>query len=125
MNIFTNLLSLHGYVADPHLFDDDHSPRYASELGNGAASKRFFGSFGQLKDSSRLQAQPQRIRLVTLDRDMTFEEFARKFPSDVDPRVFAAINRVEDPTRTIPAGSQLKRIEGKAAGSQTAGPTPQ
>ena len=89
------------------------------------AFDKFFGSFGQLKDSSRLQAQPQRIRLVTLDRDMTFEEFARKFPSDVDPRVFAAINRVEDPTRTIPAGSQLKRIEGKAAGSQTAGPTPQ
>lgn len=45
MNIFTNLLSLHGYV-DPHQLDDDRDERYAPELGNRAASRQFFGSLG-------------------------------------------------------------------------------
>ena len=50
MNIFTNLLLLHGHITDPHLFDDDRSERYASELGNRAASQKFFGSLGHGRD---------------------------------------------------------------------------
>ena len=85
----------------------------------------FFGSFATLRDRARLDAQPQRIRLVTLDREMTLEEFARRWPSDVDPRILAVFNRIEDPKLPLPAGRQLKRIEGKRAGSQTAGPSAQ
>lgn len=89
------------------------------------AFESFFGSFASLRDRTRLDAQPQRIRLVQLDRPMSFDEFARRWPSDVDSRVLAAINRVEDPGLPLPAGTTLKRIEGKKAGSQTAGPAPQ
>jgi predicted Zn-dependent protease len=85
----------------------------------------FFGSFATLRDRSRLEVQPQRIRLVRLDRSMSFEEFARRWPSDVDPRVLAAINRIGDPSLPLAAGTTLKRIEGKRTGSQTAGPAPQ
>mgnify|MGYP003584035253 FL=1 len=59
MNIFTNLLSLHGYV-DPHQLDDEREERYAPELGNAAASRKFFGSLGHAcaQDEQRDAARP-------------------------------------------------------------------
>jgi len=82
----------------------------------------FLGSFKSLKDRARLQAAPQKIRIVELPEAMTFEQYRSRWPSDVDPQLYALINGVEDPTRTIPAGTLLKQIEGKRAGAQTAGP---
>lgn len=48
MNIFTNLLFLQGYLADPHLFDEDDD-RYSRGYGNRAASDEFFAHLGHAK----------------------------------------------------------------------------
>ena len=48
MNIFTNLLFLQGYLADPHLFDEDDD-RYSRGYGNRAASDEFFPHLGHAK----------------------------------------------------------------------------
>jgi len=48
MNIFTNLLFLQGYLADPHLFDEDDD-RYTRGYGNRAASDEFFPHLGHAK----------------------------------------------------------------------------
>lgn len=48
MNIFTNLLFLQGYLADPHLFDEDDD-RYSRGYGNRAASDEFFAPLGHAK----------------------------------------------------------------------------
>jgi hypothetical protein len=48
MNIFTNLLFLQGYLADPHLFDEDDD-RYSRGYGNRAASDEFFTHLGHAK----------------------------------------------------------------------------
>ena len=84
----------------------------------------FLGSFATLKDPKRLNVQVQRLRVVELPRAMTFEEFERANPADADPRLAALINRIDDPARTLPAGTLLKRIEGKKAGPQAIGIQP-
>ena len=48
MNIFTNLLFLQGYLADPYLFDEDDD-RYSRGYGNRAASDEFFAHLGHAK----------------------------------------------------------------------------
>jgi len=88
----------------------------------GSAFDQFLGSFKTLKDRNRLAAEPQKIALVELPEPMSFEEFRSRWPSDVDPELLALINRVDDPSRVLPAGTLLKRIEGKRAGAQTARP---
>jgi predicted Zn-dependent protease len=84
----------------------------------------FLESFARLRDRARLGVQAQRVRIVELDRAMSLEKFQRKYPSDVDPRVLSLINDAYDPEVEMPAGTLLKRIEGKRAGSPTAGAGP-
>ena len=55
MNIFTNLLFLQGYLADPHLFDEDDD-RYSRGYGNRAASDEFFAHLGHAKGGSAQDA---------------------------------------------------------------------
>ncbi|KAB2969403.1 MAG: M48 family metalloprotease [Thermoanaerobaculia bacterium] len=86
------------------------------------AFERTLGSFATLKDRARLEARPQQVRVVELTALTTFDEFRRSHPADLEPRLYELINRVDDPARPIPAGTLLKRIEGKRAGPQTAGP---
>jgi len=86
------------------------------------AFERTLGSFAALKDRARLEVQPQRVRLVELSAPATFAEFRRRYPSELDPRLYELINRIDDPARTMPAGTLLKRVEGRPAGTQTAGP---
>ena len=52
MNIFTNLLFLQGYLADPHLFDEDDD-RYSRGYGNRAASDEFFAHLGHAKGAAQ------------------------------------------------------------------------
>jgi predicted Zn-dependent protease len=68
-------------------------------------------SFGRLTDPSALRVQPLTLTLVTTDRDMTLEEFAARFPSQVDVDQLALLNR-RRPDETIPAGTTLKRVVG-------------
>ncbi|GMU66597.1 MAG: peptidase M48 [Acidobacteriota bacterium] len=89
------------------------------------AFEKSLASFKALKDKSKLGAEAQVVRVVELPQAMTFEEFLRRYPSDVDARQMALMNRIDDPTRQLPAGTKLKRIEGRKAGEQTAGPAPQ
>jgi predicted Zn-dependent protease len=77
----------------------------------------FLASFAPLGGSQR-DVQPQRLRVVRLDSPMTFEEFLRRHPSDERREVLELINGVEDPNRTLPAGTLLKRVEGRAVGTQ-------
>jgi predicted Zn-dependent protease len=76
----------------------------------------FLGSFARLTERARLDAQPQRLGIVELERAMSFEEFQRRYPSDADPRVLALINGIADPAATLPAGTRLKRVEGRRVG---------
>lgn len=73
-------------------------------------------SFARLTDRARLDVRPQRVALVELPRAMRFDEFLRRYPSEVDARVLALINGIEDPGATLPAGRLMKRIEGKRYG---------
>ena len=81
-------------------------------------------SFARLRDRARLSVAPQRIRIVELSRPMSLETFQRKQPSDVDPRILGLINDAYDPEAELPAGTLLKRVEGKRAGRATRGAGP-
>ena len=68
-------------------------------------------SFGRLTDRRYLDVSPKRVDMVTLDRNMTIEEFARRYPSTVDTATLAILNHA-DPGETLEAGKEYKRIVG-------------
>jgi len=74
------------------------------------------GSFAALTDPDRLNAQPQRIELVRLPSTMSFDEFARRYPSDVPIERLALINGIDNRGASIPAGTAMKQIKGKRVG---------
>jgi predicted Zn-dependent protease len=80
-------------------------PRYRSLL-SGA-----LGSFSPLRERWALEAQPRRVAIVTLERDMTLAEFTRRYPSTVPDATVALINQVE-PGGTLAAGRLAKRVVG-------------
>ncbi|MFC3552284.1 hypothetical protein ACFOLC_14865 [Lysobacter cavernae] len=59
MNIYTNLLSLHGYITDPHLFDEAQ-PRYSQGYGNRVASEKFFAPLGHAQSDKATPAAAPR-----------------------------------------------------------------
>ncbi len=73
-------------------------------------------SFNRLADRAALSVQPLRLQIVRLDRAMTLEQFAQRYPSQVSDAQLALINQVE-PGETLQAGRSLKRVVG--------GPLPQ
>jgi len=74
---------------------------------------RAIGSFDRLTDSAMLSVQPQRLKLVTVPRAMSLDEFQRLYPSDLSLETLALINRVER-TGQFRAGQQVKRVVGAA-----------
>jgi predicted Zn-dependent protease len=54
------------------------------------------GSFSELKDSSALNAQPARIKVVHVDQPMSVAEFKGKYPSSAKDATVALINGVEE-----------------------------
>lgn len=68
------------------------------------------GSFRQLTDPVALGRQPVHLRIVTLPRAMTVEEFYRQYPSPVKIEVIQAINGVAA-GQTMPAGMLAKRVQ--------------
>jgi predicted Zn-dependent protease len=68
------------------------------------------GSFAQLTDPQALAAQPNRLRIVTLDRPMTLTQFHQAYPSAIPLEELSIINQITDPNRTIPAGQLVKRV---------------
>lgn len=68
-------------------------------------------SFNRLTDSNLLSVQPQHIKIVTIDRNMSLEEFNRRYPSDISIEVLALINKVEL-NGQLQKGQKVKRIVG-------------
>jgi predicted Zn-dependent protease len=79
--------------------------------GYDAAFRRTFNSFDRLTDPAALSVQPARIEVVRLDRAMTLEQFAERYPSSVPIATLELINGVESGA-TIPAGESVKRVVG-------------
>jgi len=78
---------------------------YDSTLGEAT------GSFQRLKDPKALNVQPARIELVRLDRDMSVQEFHRRYPSSVDAQTIAIMNGVDE-GGTFERGRSVKRVVG-------------
>jgi predicted Zn-dependent protease len=73
--------------------------------------------FGRLRDRQQLNVKPPTIDLVKLDRDMTLEEFQRRYPSDIEIERLAVLNHVR-PGETLAAGTYAKRVRGFDPGPQ-------
>ncbi|MGQ0642774.1 MAG: M48 family metalloprotease, partial [Gemmatimonadaceae bacterium] len=82
--------------------------RYASYQNVFRAS---IGSFSQLTDPAALNAQPARIELVTLPRDMTIDTFIQTYPSSISPQDVMLLNDAPTGT-TLRAGKLVKRVVG-------------
>lgn len=76
-----------------------------------ALFQRSLGSFDRVTDPRVLDVQPRRVQLVTIDRAMTIEQFAARYPSTVPLETLAIINAVEE-GESIPSGTTLKRVVG-------------
>ena len=70
-----------------------------------------FESFARVTDRAVLAVQPARVRIVTIDRPMTFADFSTRYPSSAAPELVAVINAV-DAGSTLPAGTVMKQIVG-------------
>jgi predicted Zn-dependent protease len=66
-------------------------------------------SFSRLDDPKALNVKPQRLRLVKLSKEMTLEEFDKKYPSVVEMKLLALINHAQ-PGERLPAGTLVKRV---------------
>ena len=76
-----------------------------------AAAERALVSFQRLTDRIALRVQPLRLSIVTLERAMTVEAFAKQYPSQVSVEMLALINQVER-GQTMRAGRLVKRVVG-------------
>ncbi|MEO1365846.1 MAG: M48 family metalloprotease [Acidobacteriota bacterium] len=84
---------------------------------NERALEDALASFERLTDRQYLNVQGMRIELVRLDRDMSIEEFQRRYPSDIDLARLAVMNGVEA-GGTLERGQRVKRVVGFNPGSQ-------
>jgi predicted Zn-dependent protease len=69
-------------------------------------------SFRPLTDREALNVQPWRLDIVTVDRTMTPEEFARRFSGPVDASGIALLNQVDQGGRLM-ARNVAKRVVGQ------------
>jgi predicted Zn-dependent protease len=67
------------------------------------------GSFKQVSDQNILNVQPNKLRIVTLDQDMTLQEFYQKYPSVVPVETVAMINQVNTGDR-LSKGQRVKQV---------------
>ena len=74
-------------------------------------------SFNQLRNQAALNAQPAKVELVKLTKEMTLEQFNAQYPSTISIEELAIINEVESPATAIPVGRTVKRVVGGRAGT--------
>ncbi len=86
-------------------------PGYETVLADVAAS------FSPVKDKAVLGVEPLRIELVTTDREMSWEEFDRRYPSAVPLATLQLINHAE-PGDRVAAGRRVKRVVGRRVGGE-------
>jgi predicted Zn-dependent protease len=73
------------------------------------------GSFTRLTDQAALNAQPNRLTTIRLDRAMTLAAFNQRYPSTIPIAELAIINQVDGANSTLPAGAYAKRVSGGTA----------
>jgi predicted Zn-dependent protease len=66
-------------------------------------------SFSRLNDPKALNVKPRRLRLVKLTKEMTLEEFDKKYSSPVTLKLLALINHVQ-PGERLPTGTLVKQV---------------
>ncbi len=87
---------------------------YTSQGGLATYGDTFLnsmGSFGELRDSSALDAQPARVKIVHLDAPMSVADFKAKHPSSIKADLLALINGVQAGGQ-IPAGYAKQVVGG-------------
>lgn len=86
---------------------------YTAQGALGTADPQFRSVVESVKylDPNSAAAQPARIQIVTLDRDMTLTDFNTAYPSTVPLQELAEVNGVST-TEALKAGRKLKRITG-------------
>ena len=80
--------------------------------------ERTLRSTSKLKGNKYRNLKPTKVQLVTLKRDMSLEEFNRKYPSSVDLKRLALLNPI-GPDGVLKKGTRAKRVTGFDAGPQT------
>ena len=71
-------------------------------------------SFSRETDPAALNVQPNRLRIVDLNRSATLETLLRDYPSTVSPQTVGLINNLHG-AETLAAGDQFKRVLGGQA----------
>jgi predicted Zn-dependent protease len=75
--------------------------------------RQIVNSFAPLTDQHILDVKARRLQIVELDRAMTLEEFAQRYPStNVSIEELAVINQVESASSIMERGTSAKRIVG-------------
>lgn len=77
----------------------------------GAAMERSLASFSEVTDRRYLDVKPKTIDVVELPHDMTFADFAARYPSTVKTSELAIINGVNENTM-LEKGRLVKRVVG-------------
>ncbi len=68
-------------------------------------------SFSPLNDPNKLNVKPKEIKIISLDRAMTLQEFNKRYPSTIDIEDLGIINQAQANTR-FEAGTKLKQVVG-------------
>jgi predicted Zn-dependent protease len=76
---------------------------------NRRALEGAMASFSRLDDPKALNVKPRHLRLVKLTKEMTLEEFDKKYPSDIRMELLALINHAQ-PGERLAAGTLVKRV---------------
>lgn len=85
----------------------------AAWSANAAAVGETMRSFKKITDPAILNVQPWRISLITLDRDMSVDEFVQRYPTPVTAAKVALLNDMDPGTR-FTKGQLVKRVVGAA-----------
>jgi predicted Zn-dependent protease len=89
----------------------------SSKTGRYAAMlERTFESFAPLTDATLTRVEPRRIEIVSLDRELSAEEFLERYPSTVEPDVVLRINGLHREDR-LAKGTLVKRVTGEGGPS--------
>ena len=76
---------------------------------NVRAVRASMGTFDRLTDRAALSVTPNRLEIITLDRDMTLQQFTSRYPSVVPEERIALINQVTAQT-VLRRGTKMKRV---------------
>ncbi len=83
----------------------DKWPSYQNSLINSVRT------FNQVNDASKLNVQPKKIKIITLTKDLTFQQFIQQYPSTISADQVALINQVQSNAQ-LKSGRKMKQVIG-------------